>query len=200
MKTTHIITIGLLATGMLCTSCKSVKKVPRVPRQTAAVAVLEAPKSLEGAWIKLKSHGKLFGTHTDWWYVKGGKPHHYSSQEDWGEGHPVTPTSLGAPRFESPRLPIREDNLGQAYLLGELSYLPQGKVAAIKIVNYDRHDTTLCRSATIENGYPSGLSDAPAIITFTSADAGVYHGTVDGVWAAVCMGVQEIDSITIYTK
>ncbi len=154
----------------------------------------------------MKSHSKVEGAQTDWWYVENGKPYYYGDEACSGE-HPATPASLGTPQFVPEMMfPLCEDSMGRGYQLAEMSYHPRGKKATLKIENCARHEPRLCRSAWVRNDQFE-LSNAPAEITFTSAHSGVYHGTIKGVFAEAAMCspdyidyVQRLDSITIYTE
>lgn len=199
------VVLATLLTGLMnsCASHKTSAVTPiNLPKSQIALA---APKSLEGAWIKLRSHDPSSGTHIDWWYIKNGEAHHYWDSPDSAggamvNGHPVSPTSLGRPQYSSVKiLPSCEDSLGRHYVLASYTYVPTGATAKLSIKNDDRHETTLCRSASMEKGYAE-LSNEPALITFKSADQGVYEGTIKGVLGAWGMGVQHVDSITIFTR
>ena len=206
MQINHTIKIGSVVLAMLLTglmnSCASHKTGVITPINLPKVQhTLAAPKSLEGAWIKLRSHGASFGTHTDWWYIKNGEAHHYwddpgSAGEKMENGHPVSPASLDSPER---LLRGHKDSLGRYYVLASYTYVPTGATAKLSIKNDDRHETTLCRSASMEKGYAE-LSNEPALITFKSADQGAYEGTIKGVLGAWGMGVQHVDSITIFTR
>ncbi len=195
-------------------SCAHHRKKPAVPPAPDASAsqpkpqatVLEAPKSLEGAWIKVKSHylkEESVGTETDWWYIKNGESHFYFSEES-SEGHPTTPADVGKPQMTPVfSIPVCEDSLGRNYNIGTISYHPRGKTATLRIENCDRKESTLCRSASIDGDFIGDFSKEPAVITFKSAGAGVYHGTIKGIFAPGGMPagwVQKLETITIYTE
>ncbi len=215
MKTYKTYKIGTAALAAVLVlgigSCAHHRKKPATPpapvsQPTAQATVLEAPKSLEGAWIKVKSHSKIESV-TRWWYVKNGEPYYYGNAACSGD-HPATPASLGTPQyFPESYYPVCEDSMGRGYDLGVMSYQPRGKKATLRIVLNLRHDPTLCRSAWIKDGCIE-LSKAPAEITFTSAHSGVYHGTIKGVFGEdvgmpaeqFASIVEKLDSITIYTE
>ncbi len=205
--TAAIATALVLGTG----SCTHHKVKPAtlpapVHQPIAQATVLEAPKSLEGAWIKVKSHkkGEPVGAQTDWWYIKDGESHFYLSEE-CSEGHPITPAYFKEPDYTGRVIPLYEDNLERCYNIGTISYHSRGKTATLRIENYDRRASTLCRSTLISDMADSisDFSEEPAVITFESAGSGVYHGTIKGVFAPGGMPtfwVQKLDTITIYTK
>ncbi len=215
MKTYKTYKIGTAALAAVLVlgigSCAHHRKKPAAPpapvsQPTAQATVLEAPKSLEGAWIKVKSHhsSEPVGANTRWWYVENGKPYYYGDEACSGE-HPATPASLGTPQyFPGAAIPLYEDSMGREYQLAEMSYHPRGKKATLKIVNFNRDQTTLCRYATVKDGW-FALSKAPAAeITFTSVHAGVYHGTIKGIYSVddrpADSDYDRLDSITIYTE
>ncbi len=216
MKTYNTYKIGTAALAAVLVlgidSCAHHRKKSAAPPAPAAsvsqpkpqATVLEAPKSLEGAWIKVKAHGKgePVGSQTYWWYIKNGKSHHYW-EGDIPEGHPATPAYFKKPDYTGRWLPICEDSLGRGYNMGTISYQPRGKTATLKIEDFDRYDPTLCRSVSIEDDFITGVSEESAEITFTSIHSGVYHGTIKGVFARATGPsgwFWELDSITIYTE
>ncbi len=221
MKTYNTYKIGTAALAAVLVlgigSCAHHRKKSAAPPAPVApvsqpkpqATVLEAPKSLEGAWIKVKSHwySEPVGSQTDWWYIKNGKPHYYGVKGP-SEGHPATPVSLGTPQdIPGSMFPECKDGMGRTYALGVMSYQPRGKRATLKIVIFRRQYPTLCRSVLNKDGTLEQSED-PAEITFTSAHSGVYHGTIKGVIAAdsgypadsVNSVAMWLDSITIYTE
>ena len=210
MQINHTIKIGSVVLAMLLTglmnSCASHKTGVITPINLPKVQhTLAAPKSLEGAWIKLRSHGASFGTHTDWWYIKNGEAHHYwddpvSAGEKMENGHPVSPASLDSPER---LLRGHKDSLGRYYVLASYTYVPTEATAKLYIKNFDRHDTTLCRSVPIEDDFVHSIPQEPAVITFKSENQGVYEGSLEGCLApsgCPAAWVRYVDSITIFTK
>lgn len=204
MQINHTIKIGgvalaTLLTGLMnsCASHKTGVITPiNLPKSQIALA---APKSLEGAWIRLRSHGASLGTSTDWWYIKNGKAYYYGDETVAANGHPVSPTSMGTPEYGSMRIPHCEDNLGRSYRLTSHTYVPTGATAKLYIQNNDRRETTLCRSASKDDTFYK-LSNEPALITVKSVNQGVYEGTIEGVFGNWLVGTCQADSITIFTK
>lgn len=206
MKMNHTVRIGNVALATLLTglmsSCASHKTSAVTPiNLPKAQVTLTAPKSVEGAWIKLRLHDAQ-GSQTGWWYIKNGKAYLYGNEETTENGHPVSPTRIDLLQYG--RTPIAcQDNLGRSCIMGIYTYTPTGATAKLRIANGDRHDTTLCRSVSIGDNFIDSVSQEPALITFKSNAQGVYEGTVKGVFAPECMpaeNVQYVDSITIFTK
>ncbi len=213
MKINHTIKIGSVALATLLTtlmnSCASHETSAVTPINLPKVQhTLAAPESLEGAWIRLRSHSSSLGPHVDWWYVKNGKAHHYwdipdSAGKAVANGHPVSPASLGTPQyFPTKLLPSCEDSLGRHYVLASYTYVPAEATAKLYIENNDRHGTTLCRSVPIKDDYVYSIPREPAVITFKSENQGVYEGSLEGCLApeGPASWVRYVDSITIFTK
>ena len=207
MKINYTIKIGSVALATLLTglvnSCASHETSAVTPVNLPKVQhTLAAPKSLEGAWIRLRSHSED-RTITDWWYIKNGKAYYYGDETVAENGHPVSPTSLGTPQyFPGAPFPHYEDNLGRSYQLTSHTYVPSGATAKLYIENLsDRFGTTLCRSISKNDVCDYKLSNEPAVITFKSENQGVYEGTIKGVIGNWHDGMLvRADSITIFTK
>ena len=209
MQINHTIKIGgvalaTLLTGLMnsCASHKTGVITPiNLPKSQIALA---APKSLEGAWIRLRSHRSSSSEpEVDWWYIKNGKAYYYGDETVAANGHPVSPTSLGTPQHGSMSIPHCEDNLGRSCLLTYHTYVPTGATAKLYIKNVDRHGTTLCRSVSIKDDYVYSIPQEPAVITFKSENQGVYEGSLEGCLApsgCPAAWVRYVDSITIFTK
>lgn len=213
MQINHTIKIGSVVLATLLTglmnSCASHKTGVITPINLPKVQhTLAAPKSLEGAWIRVRSHSSSSPeSYVDWWYIKNGEAHHYwdspgSAGEKMENGHPVSPTSLGTPQHGSMSIPHCEDNLGRSCLLTYHTYVPTGATAKLYIKNVDRHGTTLCRSVSIKDDYVYSIPQEPAVITFKSENQGVYEGSLEGCLApeGPADWVRYVDSITIFTK
>ena len=205
MKINHTIKIGSVALATLLTtlmnSCASHETGAVTPVNLPKVQhTLAAPKSLEGAWIRLRSHRSSSSEpEVDWWYIKNGEAYYYGDETVAANGHPVSPTSMGTPEYGSMRIPHCEDNLGRSYQLTSHTYVPSGATAKLYIQNNDRRETTLCRSASKNDTFYE-LSNEPALITFKSENQGVYEGTIEGVFGNWLVGTWQADSITIFTK
>lgn len=205
MQINHTIKIGSVVLAMLLTglmnSCASHKTGVITPINLPKVQhTLTAPKSLEGAWIRLRSH-RTPGYYMDWWwYIKNGKAYRYCDTpafilgDAMTNGHPVSPTSFNASEDE--------DNLGRSYILSSYTYVPTGATAKLYIEESDRYGTTLCRSISKNDVCDYKLSNEPAVITFKSENQGVYEGTIKGVIGDWHNGIAApyIDSITIFTR
>ena len=209
MKINYTIKIGSVVLATLLTglmnSCASHEIGVVTPINLPKVQhTLAAPKSLEGAWIGLTSYDRE-NRQTNWWYIKNGKAYYYGivvvtadggsfSYGDVSEtadnGHPVSPTSIDA----------SGDNLGRGCSLSFYTYVPTGATAKLYIRNNDRHETTLCRSASKDSAGVYDFSNEPALITVKSANQGVYKGTIKGIIGNWCTRMERADSITIFTK
>lgn len=208
MKINYTIKIGSVALATLLTalmnSCASHETGVVTPVNLPKVQhTLAAPKSLEGAWIRLRVHGSSSPeSYVVWWYMKNGEAYYYGDETVAENGHPVSPTSMGTPEYGSMRIPHCEDNLGRSYLLTYHTYVPSGATAKLYIENNDRHGTTLCRSVPIEDDYVYSIPKEPAVITFKSENQGVYEGSLKGCLApeGPASWVRYVDSITIFTK
>ena len=200
MKINYTIKIGSVALATLLTalvnSCASHETGVVTPINLPKVQhTLAAPKSLEGAWIRLRSHSED-RTITNWWYIKNGKAYQYadspaSAGKEMVNGHPVSPTSIDTS--------WDEDNLGRRCYLCSYTYVPTGATAKLYI-NY-RDETFLCRSVSENYRHEYVFHNEPALITVKSVNQGVYEGAVEGVIGnCYACWANHADSITIFTK